>query len=153
MTTAVASPYLTLDEAADYCRLAPKTLNTWRSLGWVQSMPGTGKLLFHREELDRALAAPRPGRAAPTAPPVPTTPAAGPRRLPIAHSEYGTVDIRRGVPAGYAHLPGPQAAERCRRRGVAHAPALVGWEQGRWRRSVRPVLDGVVVAAGDAQRA
>jgi hypothetical protein len=54
LLTAVETPYLTLDEAAAYCRLKPKTLYNHRHE--IRSLPGVGKLLFLREELDRWLA-------------------------------------------------------------------------------------------------
>ena len=51
--TATESPYLTYDEAADYCRVNRTTL--WRSVkaGVLrESGPGTA-IRFHRNELDR----------------------------------------------------------------------------------------------------
>lgn len=44
------SPYLTVEEAAAYCRLAVGTIYNRRRE--IQRMPGTGKLLFRREDLD-----------------------------------------------------------------------------------------------------
>ena len=54
------SPYLTLDEAAAYVRLAVQTLrNHRREIRAVRARP----LLFRREDLDAWLAAPRHRRA------------------------------------------------------------------------------------------
>ncbi|MFL5330911.1 MAG: helix-turn-helix transcriptional regulator [Gemmataceae bacterium] len=44
------SEYLTIDEAAAYCRLAKGTLYNRRAE--IRKMPGTRKLLFKREDLD-----------------------------------------------------------------------------------------------------
>ena len=52
----VDSPYLTVDEAAAYCRRARKTVLNHHSLGNVRSMPGTRPPLFRREELDEWVA-------------------------------------------------------------------------------------------------
>jgi hypothetical protein len=48
------SPYLNSRQAADYCNISVKTLYNRRRE--IRSMPGVGKLLFRREELDRWLA-------------------------------------------------------------------------------------------------
>ena len=50
----IKSPYLDVDEAALYCRLARQTLYNHRSE--IERQPGIGKLLFTREALDRWLA-------------------------------------------------------------------------------------------------
>jgi len=52
----VDSPYLTVDEAAAYCRRSRKTILNHHSLGNVRSMPGTRPPLFRREELDEWVA-------------------------------------------------------------------------------------------------
>jgi hypothetical protein len=44
------SPYLTIQEAASYCRLAVGTIYNHRSE--IQRVPGIKKLLFRREDLD-----------------------------------------------------------------------------------------------------
>ncbi|HYH67460.1 MAG TPA: helix-turn-helix domain-containing protein [Urbifossiella sp.] len=54
-----ASPYLTVDEAAAYCRRTRKTLLNHHSLGSVRSMPGTRPPLFRKEDLDDWLTARR----------------------------------------------------------------------------------------------
>jgi excisionase family DNA binding protein len=48
------SPYLTVEEAATYCRVAVQTIYNHRKE--IERMPGLGKkLLFRREALDRWL--------------------------------------------------------------------------------------------------
>ncbi|MCE9562980.1 MAG: helix-turn-helix domain-containing protein [Planctomycetes bacterium] len=49
------SPYLNVDEAAAYCKIAVQTIYNHRSE--IQRQPGIGKLLFTREALDNWLAA------------------------------------------------------------------------------------------------
>ncbi|HET6576338.1 MAG TPA: helix-turn-helix domain-containing protein [Fimbriiglobus sp.] len=49
-----SSPYLTADEAADYCRVAKQTLYNRRK--GIERVPGTRKLLFTVEMLDKWLA-------------------------------------------------------------------------------------------------
>lgn len=53
----VASPYLTIEEAAAYCRLSVQTLYTTRCrTGQPASVaPAVGKLLFTRQSLDQWL--------------------------------------------------------------------------------------------------
>jgi hypothetical protein len=58
----VSSPYLTLEEAAAYCRRKPKTLLNHHSLGELRSMPGKRPLLFIREDLDKWLTSRRKSR-------------------------------------------------------------------------------------------
>jgi hypothetical protein len=53
------SPYLTVDEAATYCRRSRKTLLNHHSLGNVRSMPSTRPPLFRKEDLDDWLSARR----------------------------------------------------------------------------------------------
>lgn len=50
---AVASPYLTITEAADYTRLAVGTLYNAVHRGRLRKQPGSRKVLFTRDELDR----------------------------------------------------------------------------------------------------
>ena len=58
------SPYLTVREAAEYCRLSPKTLLNNRST--LPAMPGSpGKLLFTRAMLDQWLSTRRKTRREP----------------------------------------------------------------------------------------
>jgi excisionase family DNA binding protein len=47
------SPYLTVEEAATYCRVAVQTIYNHRKE--IERLPGTRKLLFKRESLDRWL--------------------------------------------------------------------------------------------------
>jgi hypothetical protein len=49
----VASPYLTVEQAALYCRCAVQTIYNRR--GEIDRAPGTRKLLFTREALDKWL--------------------------------------------------------------------------------------------------
>jgi excisionase family DNA binding protein len=49
---ALVSPYLTVDEAAVYCRCKRRTLLNRHSLGRVRSVPGSHPPLFQREDLD-----------------------------------------------------------------------------------------------------
>lgn len=53
---AAASPYLTVAEAAAYCRCAPATIYNSRAATGQPAAVGTGRLLFTRESLDRWLA-------------------------------------------------------------------------------------------------
>lgn len=53
------SPYLTVEEAAVYCKVAVQTIYNHRR--HIERQPGTGKLLFKRESLDKWLAT-RPRR-------------------------------------------------------------------------------------------
>ena len=55
----VETPYVTLDEAAAYCRCSPKTISNHHSLGNVHAMPATRPLRFRREDLDKWLSARR----------------------------------------------------------------------------------------------
>lgn len=66
-STTIESPYLTVEEAAAYCRVSVKTIYNHRHE--IRSVPGTGKLLFLREELDRWLSTRRKKRATRIAPP------------------------------------------------------------------------------------
>ncbi len=61
-TRPVETPYLTVTEAATYCRRASKTILNHHSLGNVHSMPGTRPPLFRREDLDQWLTARRKSR-------------------------------------------------------------------------------------------
>jgi len=58
----VDSPYLTVDEAAAYCRRERKTILNHHCLGNIRSMPGTRPPLFRREELDEWLSSRRKSR-------------------------------------------------------------------------------------------
>lgn len=55
-TTTVVSPYLTADEAAAYLRTTRQGIYSLVKRGRIKPMPGSGKLLFTREALDRYLA-------------------------------------------------------------------------------------------------
>jgi excisionase family DNA binding protein len=52
----ILSPYLTCEEAAVYLRSTKNGVYALVKLGRLQKMPGTRKLLFTRENLDRYLA-------------------------------------------------------------------------------------------------
>lgn len=54
------SPYLTVEEAAAYCRVAVQTIYNHRR--HIERLPGIGTLLFTREALDRWLTT-RPRRS------------------------------------------------------------------------------------------
>ena len=58
----VDTPYLTVAEAAAYCRRAPKTILNHHCLGHIRSMPGTRPPLFRREDLDQWLSTRRKSR-------------------------------------------------------------------------------------------
>lgn len=50
----VESPYMDLEQAAEYLRLASaKTLNTWAKRGFVEYYSLAGRKLFSAELLDR----------------------------------------------------------------------------------------------------
>lgn len=51
--TEVQSPYLDVHQAAAYCRIAVRTLYNHRKE--IERMPGIGKLIFTREQLDKWL--------------------------------------------------------------------------------------------------
>lgn len=53
---AVQSPYLTTPEAASYIRSTVQGVYALVKRGRLRPMPGSGKLLFTREGLDRYLA-------------------------------------------------------------------------------------------------
>jgi excisionase family DNA binding protein len=58
----VDSPYLTVEEAAAYCRRSRKTVLNHHSMGSVRSVPGTRPPLFRKEDLDGWLSGRRPQR-------------------------------------------------------------------------------------------
>jgi hypothetical protein len=53
--------YLTVQDAADYCRVAVQTI--YNNRRHIERMPGVRKLLFTRPALDRWLATRRKGRS------------------------------------------------------------------------------------------
>jgi excisionase family DNA binding protein len=53
--TNAASPYLTAAEAAAYLRTTVQGIYSLVKRGRVKPMPGSGKLLFTREALDKYL--------------------------------------------------------------------------------------------------
>jgi excisionase family DNA binding protein len=55
-----ASPYLTVDEAAAYCRVAVQTIYNRRKE--IERVPGVRRLLFKKETLDKWLATRRKRR-------------------------------------------------------------------------------------------
>ena len=55
----IASPYLTAPEAAAYVRTTVQGIYALVKRGRVRPMPGSGKLLFTREALDRYLSGKR----------------------------------------------------------------------------------------------
>jgi len=54
--TSLVSPYLTCSEAAAYLRTTAQGIYALVKRGRLHPMPGSGKLLFTREGLDRCLA-------------------------------------------------------------------------------------------------
>jgi hypothetical protein len=72
-----------------------------------------------------------------------------PAKIPV--NEFGNVDVRNAVPEGFVHVPGMRLTITCRRLGIEHAPALVGFEEYR-RGCFSPQFDGVVVFANDAPK-
>jgi excisionase family DNA binding protein len=54
-TAPVASPYLTCEEAAAYIRSTKQGVYALVKRGRLKPMPGSGKLLFTREALDKYL--------------------------------------------------------------------------------------------------
>lgn len=69
--------------------------------------------------------------------------------LPIAN-QYGNVDVRSGVPAGYAHFPGKRLSVTCKALGIDFAEAMDGF--ARSKQGYKPTFDGVVVREEDAPR-
>jgi hypothetical protein len=68
------------------------------------------------------------------------------KELPIVN-EYGNVEVS-GLPTGYVHISGKRLGVTAKAINVSFAPAMVGWTGSRrWR---RPLIDGIVVRAGDA---
>jgi excisionase family DNA binding protein len=53
--SAVARPYLTCDEAAAYLRTTRQGIYSRVKRGRLNPLPGSGRLLFTREELDAHL--------------------------------------------------------------------------------------------------
>ena len=51
----IESPYLTCEEAAGYLRTTRQGIYALVKRGRLKAMPGSGKLLFTREALDRYL--------------------------------------------------------------------------------------------------
>jgi hypothetical protein len=66
--------------------------------------------------------------------------------LKIANS-YGNVDVGKGLPRGYIHVPGQRLTTLCRKHNIDYAAALVDWNKS--GRYWKPVLDGVVVKASN----
>jgi len=56
----IESPYLNVEEAAAYCGLAVRTI--YKNRRYIERQPGTRKLLFKREALDKFLATRRKRR-------------------------------------------------------------------------------------------
>jgi len=71
-----------------------------------------------------------------------------PTLLAIANS-FGNVDVRQPLSKRYVHVRGQRLTLLCDKLGIRYAKALVGFD-GEKRYGYRPVLDGVVVAAGSA---
>ena len=65
-------------------------------------------------------------------------------KLPV--NNYGQVDVRNGVPAGFVHINAKRLTVTCSAAGVECAPALTGWKSGKWG---GPEISGVVVRASD----
>ncbi|KAI9710310.1 MAG: hypothetical protein M1820_002805 [Bogoriella megaspora] len=67
----------------------------------------------------------------------------------IPRNAYGNIDVYvpTMVPEGAVHLPFKGTAKICRRLGIDHAEAVIGFEFGKQR--AVPVVQGVVVAEGN----
>ena len=61
-------------------------------------------------------------------------------------NNYGQVDVRSSVPAGFVHINAKRLTVTCAAVGVECAPALTGWTTGKWS---KPIIFGVVVRASD----
>lgn len=69
--------------------------------------------------------------------------------MTLSTNKFGNLDIRAGIPAGYAHVSGQRLGPICRAVGVEYVPAMVGWTgQGKY---IRPKLDGVIVPTDRAE--
>jgi excisionase family DNA binding protein len=66
---AAGSPWLTVDEAAEYARLSTRTLERLLARGRLRSASVGRRRLLHRDELDRYLQAATREDVAPTTPP------------------------------------------------------------------------------------
>jgi hypothetical protein len=61
----------------------------------------------------------------------------------LPKNDYGNVDIRKGVPQGYVHLPGKRLQPLCRKLQIVWGNALVRLVRTRF--GFKAILDGVVV--------
>lgn len=52
MQTSQVSPYMTVEECANYIKAAPATVYKWSHKKRIPSRKHNGKLMFHREEID-----------------------------------------------------------------------------------------------------
>jgi len=67
-------------------------------------------------------------------------------------NQYGNIDVRKGVPADYAHVKGDRLGPLCRKLNIEYATALVGFDSGRSKTRWKAKLDGVFVALSDQKR-
>lgn len=59
-------------------------------------------------------------------------------------NQYGNIEIFNGpLPEGTVHVDLPRAAQICRKLGIHHVPAVVGFEKGGHGKS-HPCISGVV---------
>jgi len=69
---------------------------------------------------------------------------------PLPSNEYGNIDIRHGVPAGFEHVSGKRLTLACKKLNIECMPALVGWKKS--GRYTKPKLDGVVLTSKNAKK-
>lgn len=63
-------------------------------------------------------------------------------------NDYGQVDVHRGIPSDFVHIPGKRLGMTAKAHDIEHAPALVGWKTGKWG---GPEINGIVVHKDDEQ--
>lgn len=73
-----------------------------------------------------------------------------PSSLACLANEYGNVDVRYSLRAGFVWIDEPRAAAKARALEIVHLPALVGFERVRER--YFPALRGIVVKVEDEAR-
>lgn len=65
-------------------------------------------------------------------------------------NDYGNVDISRGVPEGFTHIPGKRLLVTAKANGIAAAPALLGFSRGYG--GYKPRINGIVIRTDDAAK-
>lgn len=70
----------------------------------------------------------------------------------ISKNAYGNVDIREGVPMGLVHFSRERLQPLCRKIGIDYAEAMTGFTSRSKKYGYKPVMDGVVVWAKDANK-